>query len=150
VKNSSIDTVAQLIQIFQFIVEFLLHSQENQNILIERMHRKNRNLKETNQQLSAQVVTLREDTKIYQRQLSVLRHSMGIRDPQHPKVINLRKNEKDTSDIQPILASVLQHEKESREFLKTLLDDQRINFMKELELNRQTVVTVQEPDKRYA
>jgi hypothetical protein len=78
VKNSSVDTVAQLIQIFQFIVEFLLHSQEMQNILIEKMHRKNKNLKDANQQLSAQVITLREDTKIYQRQLSVLRHSMGI------------------------------------------------------------------------
>ena len=137
VKNCPIDTVAQLIQIFQFIVEFLLHSQENQNNLIEKIHKKNNALKNENRQLSAQVVSLKEDTKIYQRQLSVLRQSMNIREPQHPRVVDL-KPKKESGELQPIIASVLQSEKESRDLLRLLLLDQRNDFMKELELSRLT------------
>ena len=134
IRNCPIDTVAQLVQIFQFTIEFLLYSQESQNVLIDRMHRKNTTLKDSNRQLSAQIASLKEDTKIYQRQLLVLRQSMNLREPQNSRVIDL--NKKDLSEIQPIVASVLQSEKESREHLRVLLEDQRKAFMKELELNR--------------
>lgn len=136
VKNCPIETVVQLVHIFQFTIEFLLHSQESQNVLIDRMHRKNTTLKDSNRQLSAQVASYKEDTKIYQRQLSILRQSMNLREPQHPRIVDLKSGRKDASDIQPIVASVLQSEKESREHLRVLLEDQRIAFMKELELNR--------------
>jgi Iguana/Dzip1-like DAZ-interacting protein N-terminal len=139
VKNCPIETVVQLVQIFQFTIEFLLHSQESQNVLIDRMHRKNTSLKDSNRHLSAQVASYKEDTKIYQRQLLVLRQSMNIREPQHPRVVDLKR--KDSSDIQPIVASVLQSEKESREHLRVLLEDQRIAFMKELELSRLASIT---------
>ena len=136
VKNCSIETVAQLIHIFQFTVEFLLHSQENQNILIERIHKKNSALKTENRNLAAQAASCKEDTKIYQRQLSVLRQSMNIRQPQHPKVVDLNRNKNESLEIHPIIESVLQGEKESRELLRTLLIDQRTDFMKELEITR--------------
>lgn len=132
VKNTPIDTISQLIQIFQFIVEFLLHSQETQNILIERIHKKNSLLKDNNRYLLNQITALKEDNKIYKRQLSVLRNSMGMREPQHPRVIALNNDNKKDSDIQPIIESVLQNEKESREFLRVLLEDQRSTFMKGL------------------
>ena len=136
IRNCPIDTVAQLVQIFQFTIEFLLYSQESQNVLIDRMHRKNTTLKDSNRQLSAQVASLKEDTKIYQRQLLVLRQSMNLREPQNSRVIDLKADKKDSSEIQPIVASVLQSEKDSREHLRVLLEDQRKAFMKELELNR--------------
>ena len=135
VRNCPIDTVAQLIHIFQFTVEFLLHSQENQNILIERIQRKGNLLKNENKSLSTQIASLKEDTKIYQRQLSVLRQSMNIREPQNPRLVDM-SNKKDSLEIQPIIASVLQSEKESRELLRVLLVEQRTTFMKELELSR--------------
>lgn len=136
VKHCPIDTIVQLIHIFQFIVEFLLYSQENQNILIEKLSKKEISLKDSNRQLSAQVASLKEDTKIYKRQLSVLRHSIGIRQPENPKVVDLSTKNKTSLEIQPIIASVLQNEKESRDLIRVLLEDQRNAFMKELELNR--------------
>ena len=136
VRSCPIETVAQLVHIFQFTIEFLLHSQEAQNVLIDKMHKRSIGIKDSNRQLSVQVMSLKEDTKIYQRQLSVLRQSMNIREPQHPKVSELRNPKRESSEIQPIVASVLQSEKESRAHLRDLLEDQRIAFMKELELNR--------------
>lgn len=136
IKNCPIETVAQLVQIFQFTIEFLLYSQESQNVLIDRLHRKNTTLKDSNRHLSAQVASLKEDTKIYQRQLLVLRQSMNLREPQNSRVIDLNADKKDSSEIQPIVASVLQSEKESREHLRAILEDQRKAFMKELEMNR--------------
>jgi dsDNA-binding SOS-regulon protein len=68
---------------------------------------------------------------------------MNIHEPQHPRVIPL-KPKNDSLEIQPIIASVLQSEKESRELLRSLLLDQRSTFMKELELSRLTAAAAVE------
>ena len=60
---------------------------------------------------------------------------MNIREPQNPRLVDM-SNKKDSLEIQPIIASVLQSEKESRELLRVLLVEQRTTFMKELELSR--------------
>ena len=146
-RNCSYDTTMKLIQVFQFIVEYLLHCQESQNAVIHKVHKRNVELKSTNQQLTQQTAALREDRRIYQRQLSVLKSTVGVLQPQPPRAVleafvgaEDKKKGIDASELQSIMDSVLRHEKESREMLRMLLEDQRNSFMKELELSHAAIV----------
>ena len=150
IRNCSSDTMAKLVHIFQFTVEYLLHCQEKQNAIIHKIHDRNANLKAINQKLTQQSEALREDRRIYQRQLSILKSTVGVLQPQPPRTVletltteNNKKNKgSDVSGLQSILDSVLKHEKESREMLRILLEEQRNTFMKELELSHAAVSAV--------
>ena len=149
IRNCSSDTMTKLVHIFQFTVEYLLHCQEKQNAIIHKIHDRNANLKAVNQKLTQQSEALREDRRIYQRQLSVLKSTVGVLQPQPPRTVletlttdNKKNKGMDVVGLQPILDSVLKHEKESREMLRILLEEQRNTFMKELELSHAAVSAV--------
>lgn len=149
IRNCSSDTMTKLVHIFQFTVEYLLHCQEKQNAIIHKIHDRNANLKAVNQKLTQQSEALREDRRIYQRQLSVLKSTVGVLQPQPPRTVletlttdNKKNKGFDVVGLQPILDSVLKHEKESREMLRILLEEQRNTFMKELELSHAAVSAV--------
>ena len=151
-RHCTHETVAKLLRIFQFTVEYLLHCQETQSAVVHKVHERNAALTSRNQQLAQQVESLREDRRVYQRQLSVLKSTVGVLQPQPPRtVVEAFDNSKkkrggvDVAELQPILDSVLKHEKESREMLRTLLEEQRSTFMKELELNHAAIASVVPP-----
>ena len=79
------ETAAKLLRIFQFTVEYLLHCQETQSTVVHTVHERNAALATRNQQLTQQIESLREDRRVYQRQLSVLKSTVGVLQPQPPR-----------------------------------------------------------------
>ena len=142
VRNCPCKTVAQLVQIFQFTVEYFLHCQETQNVIISKLHKKKAILQASNNRFAQQNAALRENLKIYQKQLAIVGNKIpnwnSSAEVQPPKIVlSNQEQQKATNamEMQPIIESILNHEKESRELMRSLLEDQRSTFMKELEFN---------------
>lgn len=136
VKNNTIEAISKLVNIMQLIVEYLLYCQESYNKLVHDLHEKNNSLRKKNQSLKKEVSSLNEDNKIYQRQLVLLRKSLikaqqmigGTSVPMPPRIVGESK-----SEFKPIIDSFLIHERETRVFLRTLLDEQRSTFFSEMQ-----------------
>ena len=77
VRNNSIESVAKLVNILQFISEYLLHCQEVQFKVIRELQAKADKNHTTIDKLKKENLALKEDRKIYQRQLAMLRKSLG-------------------------------------------------------------------------
>jgi len=112
------------------------------------------------QDISKDNISLKEDVKIYQRQLAMLRQSIIkyqtiIKNSEIsganscPRVvldlksINQQDNKSEQAPLQPIVESMLQHEKETRIFMKEMLEDQRSIFLDELHHFMENVSTKQ-------
>lgn len=76
VINNSIENVAKLVHIMQLMIEYLLHCQESQYQVIDTFQKKNHNIKKCLTSLEKEKKALKEDVKIYQRQIAILRQSL--------------------------------------------------------------------------
>ena len=129
VRHAPIESTSKLVNIFQLMIEYLLHCQDTQNQLVRHIHDRNSTLKRKCQLLAREVSCLKEDAKIYQRQLAILRNNVGQRQrAADPKTTGTADN-----GMNALMTSVLQNERDHREFLRVLLDEQRLFFAQELE-----------------
>ncbi len=147
VRNNSIESVAKLVNILQFISEYLLYCQEVQFKVIREMQSKNDNNVEHISKLKKENLALKEDRKIYQRQLAMLRKSLGpdyflnnpsasLKELRPPVVTNLlqkpeTKEPEHRLDAE-VIESILKHEGETRQFMTNMLNDQRTVFMEQI------------------
>lgn len=153
VKHNSIESVAKFVSILQLISEYLLHCQEAQFKVIRDLQCNGDKHKRTIDNMREDVLSLKEDRKIYQRQLAMLRKSLGPdyflnnnanSAPVPPKVVQLLSQPEEVAvpkgpevainkplDAE-IIASILRHEGETRRFMSTLLNDQRGMFMEQI------------------
>lgn len=148
VRNNSIESVAQLVNILQYISEYLLHCQEAQFKVIRDMQLKSDKNKESIDKLKKENLALKEDRKIYQRQLAMLRKSLGpdyflnhqtgsSRDVRAPVVTHLlnqpesKQPEHRNMDVE-VIESILKHEGETRSFMTSMLNEQRTVFMEQI------------------
>lgn len=139
VKENTVDSVAKLVNIMQLTIEYLLYCQEAQYRLLQVTHEKNTCLRKKVQQLKKENVALAEDSKIYQHQLSMLKQSLaksnqllaqaGLRSD--PRIVLPEAGRKQAHDGSTF-EIMIQHEKETRAFLQSLLEDQRSAFLVEL------------------
>lgn len=144
VKTNSVGSVASLIVIMQLTIEYLLHCQEAQFKLLRELEEKKKKLKETNEKIHKDNVSLKEDTRIYQRQLFMLRksiqNSQGLPNDYSsiipPKLVNLNQNNENKSNKEnnEIVTSFLAHDKENRVFISTMMEEQRRAFKEEMYL----------------
>lgn len=147
VRNNSIESVTKLVNILQFISEYLLHCQEVQFKVIREMQLKNDNNVEYISKLKKENLALKEDRKIYQRQLAMLRKSLGpdyfLNNPSaslkelRPPVVShlLQKPEAKEPEHRldaEVIESILKHEGETRQFMTNMLNDQRIVFIEQI------------------
>lgn len=160
VRNNSIESVAQLVNILQFISEYLLHCQEAQFKVIRDMQLKSDKSKESIDKLKKENLALKEDRKIYQRQLAMLRKSLGpdyflnnqassSRDVRAPVVTHLlnpepKQPEHRNMDVE-VIESILKHEGETRSFMTTMLNEQRAVFMEQIRSISDSVRAAQDP-----
>ena len=153
VKGNTIESISSLVSLMQLIIEYLLHCQESHYEVLHSVHEKNSALKAKCHTLKKENSSLKEDNKIYQRQLSLLRQSLlksqhliavsAGRQP--PRIVGQGDEQRPTdANLSPILDSVLVHEKETRDFLKVLLQEQRATFMTEIRR-----ITADEPRHQY-
>jgi hypothetical protein len=129
VRHAPIESTSKLVNIFQLMIEYLLHCQDTQNQLVRHIHDRNSTLKRKCQLLAREVSCLKEDAKIYQRQLAILRNSVG----QRQRAADPKTTVPVDNGMNALMTSVLQNERDHREFLRVLLDEQRLFFAQELE-----------------
>ena len=159
VKNNSIESVSKLVNILQFISEYLLHCQEAQYKAIRDIQTKSTKNKEQIEKIKKENLALKEDRKIYQRQLAMLRKSLGPdyflnggkndNEPSkrlEPRVVNLfHPNEQQLVEAEKqqvaglhsqfdtnVIDSILKHEEETRRFMATMLNDQKGTFLEQM------------------
>ena len=151
VKSNSVDNICKFVNILQLISEYLLHCQEAQFKVIRDLQEKNALSKDHASKLKKEILSLKEDRKIYQRQLAMLRKSLGpdnlIRNSTidatlPPKITNLlapaTENPSNTMNTD-IIQSILRHEDDTRQFMTTLLNDQRNTFMEQINTITETL-----------
>ena len=131
VEGNSCEAVVLFARVMQLIVEYLLCSQEKQaKTLVETVSR-NKQMKRRNHATVRELESMREETKVYKKQLAMLR-SHGF-DPaaaakRYQYVMGAAPSEKGDSSL---LLSFLSHEESTRAFMKGLLEGQRAAFAKE-------------------
>ena len=150
VKSNTVQSTTKLVHLMQLMLEYLLFCQESQFQLAKDLHHKNSTLKQKIQNISKDNISLKEDIKIYQRQLTMLRQSiikyqtiiknseLSTQNHNPRIVLDLQSlppqdNKNEQIPIQPIVESMLKHEKETRMFMKEMLEDQRSIFLDELQ-----------------
>jgi hypothetical protein len=145
VKANTVESTSKLVNIMQLVIEYLLYCQESQYRLVQIQQEKNATLKQKLSVYKRELAVVEEDNKIYQRQLSLLRKSLTksqnyIGQPSNPKVIfggdgipkGVDNSNETTKPYNALIDTIMQHEKDNREFLKSLLDDQRSTFFSEM------------------
>jgi hypothetical protein len=127
VKRNTVESVTKLVHIMQFLIEYLLYSQEAQMRLVQELRGRNSMMKKAIKSSSRENASLLEDIKIYKRQLAMLKQSITQIPTYDTPLIIRRDNEKD--DKAPDLSRILEplchvievvqlHEKETRDFIK--------------------------------
>lgn len=127
VRNNSIDSVAKLVQVMQLIIEYLLHCQENQYKLVEALHKKNSKVKSSLKNSINENNTLKEDVKIYQRQLTIMRHSLTKAQDMLRDVIG------GNFDGKTISSDAKELNKINVEYIQNLLEQHRVGYMRDVE-----------------
>ena len=141
VKSSSCETTAKVVNIMQLLVEYLLHCQEQQYQVINGYRNKILDYKRCNEKLSLTNKALKEDTAIYQRQITTLKqnlikyqrllvhHGLGTGDAIELTNENLKFN----GQVSPVLLdSIIQQEQETREYIQTVLMEQKESLVAEM------------------
>jgi hypothetical protein len=147
-KKTPVETSTKLIKLMQLSIEYLLFCQESQFNAVENFHSLSKKQRQKIKYIEKDNASLKEDIKVYRRQLSlmqksILNHNSLSKNPTEilePKVVLKRTDfeyEGNNADnlsisVQPIMDSVLKHERETQNFLKDIIDNQRLTFLKEL------------------
>ena len=154
VKTNTVDSITKLVHLMQLISEYLLHCQEAQFKIIKELNAKGSKLKSNYEKLKLENVSLKEDCKIYQRQLAMLRKTLskglgGEEDTEGNnkrilaeewKLAQLAIERQNANALAPeIVESILQHERESRVYMLSLLDEQRKTFANEMSKMMETI-----------
>jgi peptidoglycan hydrolase CwlO-like protein len=129
VRNNSIDSVSKVVKVMQLIIEYLLHCQENQYKTIQSVHKRNSNLKSSVKSLHREIAGLKEDSVIYQRQLSILRHSLS-------KAQDMIRENKMHGPLSIGASQVVDPSSKQNmnmELMNSLLDQHRATYMKDIE-----------------
>lgn len=147
VKTNTVESITKLVQLMQLISEYLLHCQEAQFKIMKELNAKGSKLKSNYEKLKLENVSLKEDCKIYQRQLAMLRKTLskGLNgDEEHEgnnkrilaeewRLAQLAVDRQNNNAMAPeIIESILQNERESRAYMLSLLDEQRKTFAGEM------------------
>lgn len=141
VKASSCETTAKVVNVMQLLVEYLLYCQEQQYQVINGYRNKIIEYKKCNEKLSVTNKALKEDTAIYQRQITTLKqnlikyqrllvhHGLGTGDAIELTNENLNFN----GQVTPVLLdSIIQQEQETREYIQTVLKEQKESLVAEM------------------
>jgi myosin heavy subunit len=154
IKGTSISELKKLIQIMQLMLEYLLYCQESQLQLVHQLHQKNKKLKKLNQEVMQEHESAKEDIRIYKRQLNLLKTSiekykqMVLKNDGYvavaPRVFNPlspdQENKEDkqqshgeSNQLGTLVESMLRHERQTRDFVKDILDEQRGSLLREFD-----------------
>ena len=148
VKGTGVHDLKRFIHLMQLMIEYLLYCQESQLQPVHEMHGRNSSLKKKNKELMRKVESSKEDVRIYRRQISVLKNSIDkykamvkknegyVELP--PRAFNaiehenVPKQENAVESVAPIVESMLRHERQTREFVRDMIDEQRTTLLREL------------------
>lgn len=147
IKHNTIDHVSKLIQVMQLIIEYLLHHQEAQYSLVTKLNHKINKLKESREKYYKENLVFREDVKTYQRQLHILRKAVNGGELQGDYLEALHRQRMPTKvhghhnryseedkhdDHKDLVKTILDYERESRNTMMSMLEDQRRTFSQEM------------------
>lgn len=96
VRNNSIGSITHLVKLLQLTAEYLLHYQEHQFKTLRDLNRQLEEQETLNNKLKKQCISLKEDARIYQRQLAMLRNS--LLNQHEPVVPSIRKRDRRGDD----------------------------------------------------
>lgn len=160
IKNNTVESISKLTSLMQLIAEYLLHCQEIQYRTMRDLNSKQSKLKTQFDKYKKENISLREDVKIYQRQLALLRQSISktgggtinnnkinpyetevhyvspkIVIPAESTVESYRNKLDNKVGLDSnIVESILNHERETRSLMTSILDEQREMFLKQMSL----------------
>jgi hypothetical protein len=154
IRGASVIDLKKLINIMQLMLEYMLYCQESQLTLIQELYKKNKQQKKINKELNETNETIKEDIRIYKRQISSLKSSiekykqMVLKNDGYvavaPRIFNplapeeqKEKGEKQemtpTNQLSLLIESMLRHERQTRDYVKDILDEQRASLGREFD-----------------
>lgn len=143
IKGNTIHSTKKFIHLMQLMLEYLLYCQESQLQLVRDLHKKNHHMKNQNKIITQKNESAKEDIRIYRRQIAMMKESiknLNIKDKtiEHPPrlfdPLNRENKSPNVADnVNPIIDSMLQHERETRNFVKDIITEQRHSFLSEFE-----------------
>lgn len=147
IKGNTIHSTKKFVHLMQLMLEYLLYCQESQLQLIQDLHKKNHHMKSQNKLIAQKNESAKEDIRIYRRQITMMKESiknLNVKDKtvEHPPRVfdPLHRDGKSDSSsataadaLNPIIDSMLQHERETRNFVKDIITEQRHSFLSEFE-----------------
>ena len=142
IRSSSVESTTKLICVMQLMLEHLLYCQESQYQLIKQLYKQIGDQSKEISDLTKKNVAYRESIKIYQRQIAMLQKSKQNEDDNNDRVKIIQaptpqppqtKTTPTVDYIQPVLESVLNHERKTREYLRDVLQEQRDLYLQELQ-----------------
>lgn len=141
-KTKSLRDISLLIKLMQYIIEYLLNSQELQYKLINSLSETIQNDKKKIKELKKFCLVVKEDNKIYSRQIILLRKNLSklnsltsennvnnnyLSPPsKYPNIISLGKEKEDTS--KELLSAVVEANNNSKNYFESLLKEFKSNL----------------------
>ena len=144
----------------QLLLEYLLNCQESQFKTIKDNNHRLSKSKLQIEKLKRDSTAMKEDIKIYQRQLNMLKHALsksqgssGEKEAlykQAPKVVLTPQVTYATTaqSKDDIIDSILLHEKETRAVMSSILDEQREMFLKQMSLLTANLKSLPRPSQQ--
>lgn len=138
----------------QLMLEYLLNFQENQFKIIQENNHRLSKKKQLCNKLKRENVALQEDIKIYQRQLNLLKNAMNkvsnnlsntdsVAERNAPRVVMMpwqgNEDPRNQNIDEEIIGSIINHEKETRAIMSSILDEQREMFLKQMSVLSETL-----------
>lgn len=156
VRSNTIDNVAKLVHLMQLTIEYLLHHQESQLDKVRKLTSSQTKLSKKCQSYQASISSMKEEVRMYQKQLHILRKAVqsgggGVNTElmfrllqQPPKVVvpdNDQEKIKQAEAAQEskenrsfdIVKVILDHEHEARMVINNMLENQREAFAREVQ-----------------
>lgn len=140
IRSSSVESTTKLICVMQLMLEHLLYCQESQYQLIKQLYQKIGSQSKEISELNKKNAAYKESIKIYQRQIAMLQKNQTQPTNDHIKAIPPAPKTQPATAlppavdyVQPVLESVLNHERKTREYLRDILHEQRDQYLQELQ-----------------
>lgn len=132
VENNSCEAIVKLVQLMQLITEYLLVSQESQTKALVVGEGKNRALKKKNAKLEKELLSLHEDVRIYKKQLLLLKSTADKNTGNYRYVLGGPEADDRGGRSVALIRSFLNNDESTREFMKGMMEQQRVAFLKEI------------------
>ena len=133
VKFIDIDNLSKLVRLMQLAIEYLLHCQESQCKYIHNIQQKYNKSKKINNDLIKNNITNKDLITTYKKQVNHLKAVIDGDESYKPLDTNNHNDQNyDQTPTLPLISTILNSEKETRQNILTTIENQKTMFINEI------------------